>query len=175
MAKQTPTNPDWDWIQGVVERQQGALIRYAASLLGDLERGKDVAQDVFVKLCKQPRESVEPRLVPWLFRVARNRALDVLRKERRMKPFDEPDAASRLADGDSAPADRRRTEAIGDLAELVAALPERDRELVELKFQQGLSYKEIAEVTGLTVGNVGYLLHHAVKELKQRWQEAKAV
>src|SRR5690606_38594689 len=155
---------------------QVALVRYAASLVGDIERAKDVVQDVFVKLCRQRRESVEPHLAPWLFRVARNRALDVLRKEGRMAHIDEPETAERLADSaDARRSEQRRREAIDDIRELVDALPERHRELVQLKFQQGLSYKEIADVTGLSVGNVGYLLHHALKDLKQRWKEARAV
>ena len=53
---------------------------------------------------------------------------------------------------------------------MVAALPERERELVRLKFQVGLSYKEIEAVTGISQGNIGYFLHRAVKELKDRWQ-----
>jgi len=56
------------------------------------------------------------------------------------------------------------------LLEMVAALPERERELVRLKFQVGLSYKEIEAVTGISQGNIGYFLHRAVKELKDRWQ-----
>ena len=53
---------------------------------------------------------------------------------------------------------------------MVAELPERERELVRLKFQVGLSYKEIEELTGISQGNIGYFLHRAVKELKDRWQ-----
>ena len=63
----------------------------------------------------------------------------------------------------------RKSETIRSLLELVEQLPGRDKEVVTLKFQQGLSYKEISEVTGLTVSNVGYVLHHAL-ELKQRWE-----
>ena len=47
----------------------------------------------------------------------------------------------------------------------LAALDERTREVVRMKFEEELSYKEIAERTGLTVGHVGYLLHHALKAM----------
>jgi len=47
----------------------------------------------------------------------------------------------------------------------VETLDERSRELIRLKFHEGLSYKEISNRTGLTTGNVGYLLHHAIKAI----------
>ena len=50
------------------------------------------------------------------------------------------------------------------------APPNCERELVRLKFQVGLSYREIEEITGISQGNIGYFLHKAVKELKDRWQ-----
>jgi len=75
--------------------------------------------------------------------------------------------------GEIVAGEARKSEAIRSLLELVEQLPSRDREVVTLKFQQGLSYKEISEVTGLTVSNVGYVLHHALKELKQRWKAVK--
>ena len=51
--------------------------------------------------------------------------------------------------------------------ELLSELPEREQEVVRLKFLHELSYKEIAEVTGLTAGNVGYILHHALLKLRR--------
>lgn len=53
------------------------------------------------------------------------------------------------------------------------ALPERQQEVVVLKFQNGLSYREIAEVTGLSVSNVGFQLHVALKTLRERLAEDK--
>ncbi len=52
---------------------------------------------------------------------------------------------------------------------LVKSLPERQRELVRLKFEAGLSYRDIAAATGLTVSNVGTLLHHAVQSLREQF------
>lgn len=60
------------------------------------------------------------------------------------------------------------------LLELAKALPAKQSEVVLLKFQQDLSYKEISDVTGMSVSNVGYVMHHALKELKSRWQAGEA-
>jgi RNA polymerase sigma-70 factor (ECF subfamily) len=55
---------------------------------------------------------------------------------------------------------------------LLAELPDNQQEVVRLKFQDNLSYREIAEVTGLTTSNVGYLLHMAVKRLREQMRES---
>jgi len=174
MAEVTNRETEWDRIRRVVQEHQSALIRYAASIVGGREQAKDIVQEVFLKLCKQSWRDVEGHLVIWLFRVTRNQALDALRKEKRMSLFEKTETLEAVAGvGEIVAGEARKSEAIRSLLELVEQLPSRDREVVTLKFQQGLSYKEISEVTGLTVSNVGYVLHHALKELKQRWKAVK--
>ncbi len=166
---------EWDWAREVIELHQSSLIRYATSILKDGERAKDVVQETFIKLCRSDRSQVEEHLVPWLFRVTRNQALDVLRKEKRMSRYEQPEVVESLADVSvDTIRDREKREAIDTLLQLVRALPGKQREVVLLKFQQDLSYKEISEVTGMTVSNVGYVLHHALKKLKQRWKMVEA-
>lgn len=63
-------------------------------------------------------------------------------------------------------------EASGFLLRIVATLPPRQQEIVQLKFQNDLSYQEIAEITKLSVSNVGVLLHTALKTLRQRYAAA---
>src|SRR5258708_38350977 len=72
------------WVRSAVSRFEGPFTLYAARLLGENERARDVVQDTFLRLCVQDRFKVEDRLAEWLFTVCRNRALDILRKERRM-------------------------------------------------------------------------------------------
>ena len=101
-----------------------------------------------------------------------------------MSPFD-PLRASHLDDPDtvsvqenpaeSHPRDQRKREAITSLFELVDTLPHKQRELVLLKFQQDFSYQEISDVTGLSVSNVGYILHQAIRSLKQQWETLETV
>lgn len=55
------------WIQDVLERWEGPLLRYTRSITGDLEAARDVVQDAFLRLCAQPRERVEARVAEWLF------------------------------------------------------------------------------------------------------------
>ena len=176
MTSEVSGELEWEWVKKAIEQHQSSLIRYAASILRDNELAKDVVQDTFIKLCQTEFSSVKNHLIPWLFRVTRNRALDVLRKEERMSQFEEPETMASLADvGVSEAKDERdKREAIDTLLQLVRSLPGKQREVVLLKFQQDLSYKEISEITGMSVSNVGYVLHHALKDLKQRWKMVEA-
>ena len=146
------------WLQAAVSRFETALTHYAARLVGG-ERAKDVVQDTFVSLCGQRREDVEARLGAWLFTVCRNRALDVLRKEQRLVPLDRDRAAPGLAEV--------RVEARQALA-VLGTLPADQQRVIRLKLQSGLSYKEIAAATGLSVSNVGYLIHVGLKSLRAK-------
>src|SRR5258706_1767067 len=87
-----PTHEDSGFLERIFAEQQAPLTRYAARLLGDPDRARDVVQDTFVKLMAQEPATIEDHAVEWLFTVCRHRALDVLRKEGRMKRFAEGQA-----------------------------------------------------------------------------------
>jgi RNA polymerase sigma-70 factor (ECF subfamily) len=156
-----------DWIRAALDEHERPLVRYAQRLTGDLERARDIVQDTFLKLCRRGADELDGHLAEWLYTVCRNKALDVLRKERRMKTL--PEETIAVAEKDSAPdetAERRDT--FERVLELVGRLPENQREVILLKFQRELSYREIAEVTGHSVSNVGFLIHQGVKTLRHR-------
>jgi RNA polymerase sigma-70 factor (ECF subfamily) len=125
-------------------------------------------QDAFLRLCRQDPERIQGQVVAWLYRVCRNRALDVLSKERRMSQLS-PQQAGDCRDrrGDPTAAMERREDA-ALAAELLQQLPERQREVIRLKVEEELSYREIAEVLEISVSNVGFLLHVGFKTLRQR-------
>lgn len=157
------------WLDAALRRHQTPLLRYALSLAGgDAEAAQDLVQESFLRLCHADRRRLSPSPAAWLFTVCRNLARDRYRKDERMKAL----SAEVTTDALSAPAPQDPEaatlsgEATRDLRAAVAALPPREQELVQLKFQSDLSYKEISAVTGLTVSNVGYLLHHALRRMR---------
>jgi RNA polymerase sigma-70 factor (ECF subfamily) len=145
---------------------EAPLVGYAFGIVHDLDRARDVVQDTFVRLYQQDRSKVERGLKTWLFTVCRNRALDVLRKEKRLVEL-EDGQAERMESRGPAP-DRRADldERMAQVAKALERLSENQREVIRLKFQQGLSYKEISDLTGLSTGNVGFLLHTGLKRLR---------
>jgi RNA polymerase sigma-70 factor (ECF subfamily) len=118
---------------------------------------------------------VEGHLAQWLFTVCRNRALDVQRKERRMTPLSEVELETRENGEPSPAAAAAQHEAAHNVRAMLADLPPNQREVVRLKFHGQLSYQEISAITSLSVSNVGFLLHTAIKTLRGRLQQLDAI
>ena len=147
----------------VFEAEEGPLLRFAFGILGRREVAEDVVQEAFLKLHEHWDGVDCPRA--WLFRCVRNLSINHLRKTRR--EVDEEEGRGAVARTPAPDAAVGRMEAAGMLRLLMAELPEKDRELVELKYEENLKYKEISKRTGLSVGNVGYRLHHILKGLAE--------
>ena len=166
-------------LQQAVDRYHRPLVSYARSWTGDLQRAQDAAQDTLLRLCQQPPAEfeayIEPRLAAWLFTVCRNRVIDLHRKERRMTATDTHGIDQAQAAPTTDPAAEADAHDQQDhLLALVAALPTGQREVVRLRFDASLSYKEIAEVTGHSVSHVGVLLHEAIKQLRTEMTQLTA-
>ncbi|MDP2136878.1 MAG: sigma-70 family RNA polymerase sigma factor [Candidatus Didemnitutus sp.] len=156
------------FVQLAVEQHQAPLLRYAARLLhGDVERARDVVQDTFLRLMRQEPAAVEGHVAEWLFTVCRNRTLDYLRKEGRVKFFEEGQAERLTAPGPLPDQVVERAEVHAAVLRLVEKLPPNQQEVVRLKFQNGFSYKEISRITELSVTNVGFILHTALARLRK--------
>lgn len=156
------------WVKDALARFEGPLVRYATRITGNVEQARDVVQDTFLRLCRTERSRVDGRLAAWLFTVCRNRALDVTRKERRMVSIENSSVAVRQSPALPPSAVVEREDTRSRVLQMIDTLSEHQQEVVRLKFQDGLSYKEISAVTGLSVSNVGYLIHTAIKCIRQR-------
>ncbi|MGO8698548.1 MAG: RNA polymerase sigma factor [Limisphaerales bacterium] len=150
---------------------ESPLLSYALRLAGDLEAAEDSVQEAFMKLQAEFTEVREPRR--WLYRTVHNIALNHRRQTGKIinleaGSHDFPAPASDPADPLPLPDEQIvRSEGIGLVRLSLAALDERSRELIRLKFNEDLSYKEISQRTGLKTGHVGYLLHHALKTVAE--------
>ena len=164
-----------EWVRAALREHEGPLVRYAAQITGDLDRARDVVQDTFLRLCAEDPARLNSHLVEWLFTVCRHRALDVVRKENRMKPLDQVELEASASRDPSPATQAEQNESASRVLRLVAALPANQKEVVRLKFQGGLSYKEISRVTNLSVTNVGFLIHTAIKTLRQQMQDEASV
>ena len=155
-----------DWVLAAVTQYERPLLAYVRRLFGDEHRGFDVVQDTFLQLLKQPRETIEARLAPWLFSVCRRRVVDILRKENRMVALhDSPHTR------DAGPLEQAEVkDSARALLAKLPGLPPQQHEAVRLKFQNQFSYREIADVMGLSESHVGVLLHQAMKTLRLQFQ-----
>src|SRR5215213_8083992 len=163
--------PDRDFVRQAVARFERPLTAYAAHLTGTLETARDVVQETFVRLCSAERTQLEPRLAQWLFTVCRNLAIDHRRKQRRSPMLNETESSSYADRIDTGPDPfdvAERHDAVSAVLQHLAHLPPVQQEVIRLKFQHGLSYKEIGEVLNLTATNVGFLIHTGLKTLRRR-------
>ena len=155
-------------VRRALDQYESSLIAYAAGILnGDVERAREVVQDALLKLYLTDPDKVRENLKSWLYTVCRNRALDILLKDHRLdigneeimevSPSHEPDPLQFAAN----------RELYEQIWRCVDRLRPNQREVVRLKFLHDCSYQEIADVTGLTMGNVGFIMHHAIKKLRE--------
>jgi RNA polymerase sigma-70 factor (ECF subfamily) len=172
------TSRDQDSFGAFIGRYQGSLLRFAGKLLGDADGAQDVVQEAFLQVARDPKRLLAVESCHnWLLKVTRNIGISHLRRRSREARRIEA-TAGRVA-GEAAEreeAERAALEAEEARARVRAeidGLAPRHRELVLLKVVEKKSYREIAEITGLTVTNVGYLLHMAVKELSRRLRASK--
>jgi len=152
--------PESQWIVDALAQYEDALLRYAGWVLRDSDLAREVVQETFLRLCREEPSKISGHVAQWLFTVCRNLAFDTRKREARMTPLEDVDIGI-----DS---NLEKREAIGEIFRLVENLPKNQREVVYLKFQCDLSYKEISDVTKLSVGNVGLLLHTALRAIRKR-------
>ena len=153
------TNWTSDDLSGLISQYEQQLLAYAHRMLGgDWQAAQDAVQETFLRLCREERSKIVSRIQPWLFAVCSSRVIDMQRTQH-SHPVDasdmtvvdpHPDAASAAIAAEQSSDNRSR------LAAMVTRLSDRQQEVLRLRMQAGLSYREIAEVTGLTVSNVGF-------------------
>ena len=162
-----------EWVSAALNRFEGRLLRYAQRITGDPHRARDVVQETFLKLCREDAAAMDGHLAQWLYTVCRNQALDVRRKESRMTAMAEPT----LMDSDSreTPPDRaaENRESVTNILDCLGELTSNQQECIRLKFQHGLSYREISAVTKLSITNVGFLIHTGLKRIREQLNQEK--
>lgn len=160
-----------DWLR----EHRGILVKVARSFAADATGQSELLQELMFQLWRSmPRFRSEAKPSTWIYRVCLNAALTWQRTERRrdylLSPLGElPEPACPTLP----PAERHeQTETLGALYAAVRALPAAERSLV-LLLLDGLSYREIGEITGLTENHVGVALTRARKKLAETLKEVR--
>jgi RNA polymerase sigma factor (sigma-70 family) len=155
-----------EWVLDVLKQYERPLLRFAWRLTGDEQSARDVVQHAFLRLCGQSRETIGERAAAWLFAVCRNLSIDLLRKRSVAAeesgyaladcPGKEPDPAAMA----------EKTDMHRHINRMLDALPLPQREAVAL-WAEGFTYREIADVTKNTEGNIRVIVHRALKRLRK--------
>ena len=163
----TPPQDKRAWVLAALEDFELRLLRYALRLLGDESSARDAVQHAFLRLCgESPEEHTRP-LAPWLFAVVRNRTVDLLRERGKAASLDEDCQCELFHPPEDDPALlAERDDLFSLVRRLLDDLPAAQAEAVVL-WSEGLTYAEIAEITGRNEGSLRVLVHRAIAWLKQ--------
>jgi RNA polymerase sigma factor (sigma-70 family) len=153
--------------EGLYRESRDDVYAYVAGMLRDRSAAEEVTSQAFERAWRKKRQLNRGRGTPraWLFGIARNAALDELRRRSRVAP--EPETAG-IAESD--PAETAVDRAL--LQRALDSLTGRERELVALKYFAGLSNTEIATVIGTSESNAGTRLHRVIEKLRRSIDEA---
>ncbi len=165
----------------LVSRHERSVYNLVARMLRDPAAAQDLTQEAFIRAFRHLATfDAAHKFSNWILRIARNAAIDALRRrEPEFVPLDE-DGEGRAAPAETIPAPpgedgfRRleRQDAARALERALSGLRPEYRELIVLRYHEDLSYEEIAEVTGLPLGTVKSFLHRARAEMAARLKEA---
>ena len=156
----------WDRFEALYRSSRDDVYAYVATLLHDRVAAEDVTALAFERAYRRrrtfDRRRGEERA--WLFGIARNAALDELRRRRRIAALvTDPEDIEAAGPDDGADVELRRT----TVRAALATLPARDRELIALKFHAGMSNAELARVLGVSESNAGTMLHRTMEKLRK--------
>jgi RNA polymerase sigma-70 factor, ECF subfamily len=168
----TPASPpggtSWDRFESLYRSSRDDVYAYVCTLLRDPAAAEDITALAFERAYRRrrtfDRRRGEERA--WLFGIARNAALDELRRRRRVAMLlgDTPeDPPQEQAAGEEEEVTLRRTAVQAALAKL----PAREREVIALKFHAGMSNAELARVLGISESNAGTLLYRTMEKLRK--------
>ena len=143
-----------------------SLIRFCVGYLGHYEEAEDVVQDVFLRVLRS--ETVPDRFRAWIYRIARNRCLDILRTRARRRDDREMPGDSQVQMDLTGYLTRLvKREREEHLRRILAELTANQREVLRLRYAEGLSRAEIAEVLEIPESYVKSRLYEGLEKLRQ--------
>jgi len=160
-----------------VSRYQNQVLKICYSFLGDYHRAEDAAQDVFVQIYRKAQSfRSESKVFTWIYRMAVNSSLNIIRKEKRFQWMKKVDfSKSDQYPGEKIPSDSiknepeallEKKERIKVLRKAVNRLPEKQRTAIILNKFEGFSAEEISEILGVSINTVEVRIHRAKRKLQ---------
>jgi RNA polymerase sigma-70 factor (ECF subfamily) len=162
-------------VSQLLERHTRRVRDYVRMMVKDSDVADDLTQEVLIKVVKvldEGRYTDKGRFLPWVLRIAHNRVLDYFRAQKQDKTISESSAGFDLLGSknfaepsieDSIISEQRAEE----IRALVEELPEEQREVVKMRYYEGLSFKEIAELTGVSINTALGRMRYALINMRQ--------
>ena len=161
--------------QNLVFPVKNKLFRFAFRLLGSSDEAKDVVQEVFIKVWNG-REQLDDiqNLEAWCMRITRNLSLDRLRQQQR-RATDSIEKGAQVQHSSLSPYENTEiNESVKRIGEFMAALPEKQRQVMHLRDIEGYTYNEISEILEIDMSQVKVNLFRARNSVREQLQKMNA-
>ena len=170
-------------VSQLLERHTRRVRDYVRMLVKDNDVADDLTQEVLIKVVKvldEGRYTDKGRFLPWVLRIAHNRVLDYFRANKQVKTVNESSAGfdilgSRNLAEPSIEDQLVSEQQAEEVRALIELLPEEQREVVKMRYYDGLSFKEIAEQTGVSINTALGRMRYALINMRQLIKEKKLV
>jgi RNA polymerase sigma-70 factor (ECF subfamily) len=164
----------------LAKKYEVRLMSYIISFIGNAVDAEDIFQEVFVRILKGARNFAgASKTSTWIYTITRNLCINFLAKKKESTPFSNEEQMVQFS-ADSGAGVRENPVREAELRELeesisktVHCLSPKTKEAVLLRYFNGLSYKQIAKVTGDPIGTVGYRIHEALKAMKVKLESLR--
>jgi RNA polymerase sigma-70 factor, ECF subfamily len=166
----------------LIERHKLKIYNFIYSKVSDRDISEDIFQDTFIKVIKTLRKGSyheEGKFLPWVMRISHNLIIDHFRKSNRIPIFDSKDEFDIFQIiGDDVPnieSNMIDKQVVEDLKKLIVELPEDQREVLTMRLYKDMSFKEIAEVTGVSINTALGRMRYAVINIRKLIEENQIV
>jgi len=158
----------------LIERHQSKIYGFIYNKLNDRDAADDIFQDTFIKVIKTLKSNSyneEGKFLPWVMRIAHNLIIDYFRRNKKMpmmRETDEYSIFSYLTDSSQNVEGRIITEQVeNDLQKLIEALPDDQKEVLTMRLYRDMSFKEIADITGVSINTALGRMRYALINLRK--------
>ncbi|MES2544760.1 MAG: sigma-70 family RNA polymerase sigma factor [Bacteroidota bacterium] len=158
----------------LIKRHQSKLYGFIYSKIADRDISDDIFQDTFIKVIKTLKSNSyneEGKFLPWVMRIAHNLIIDHFRRSKKMPMFRETEEFSIFSImSDNVPNIESKmvsSQLENDLQKLIDALPDDQKEVIMMRIYQDLSFKEISELTGVSINTALGRMRYALMNLRK--------
>ena len=167
----------------LLSRYQSKLFNYIYFVVRNQEQAEDIFQETFVKAIvtiQQGRYTADGRFGAWLTRIAHNLVIDSFRQERNENTVSNDESEVDLFNNadlcdDNIEMQMINDQTLADVRRLVDALPDNQREVIYMRFYQDLSFKEIADITGVSINTALGRMRYAILNMRRIAREKDIV
>ena len=170
-------------VSQLLDRHTRRVRDYVRMLVKDNDVADDLTQEVLIKVVKvldEGRYTDKGRFLPWMLRIAHNRVLDYFRANKQIKTVSESSAGFDILGSKNLAEPSIEDQLVSEqqaeeVRALIELLPEEQREVVKMRYYDGLSFKEIAEHTGVSINTALGRMRYALINMRQMIKEKKMV